>query len=262
MHLMIQPIVLMQLLNNEVLMGQGLLARCLFSAPAPIAGMRKYQEIDLNKDPGILAFYDHINKVLDRPYPRKNGDASGVPFGPEDSLVPTQASLEKSTKKRWIEFHDETDRKMSEDGEFYPIKSFASKAPEQVLRIAALFAFFESSLELDAEITIGPQHLERAIVLVGYYLGEALRILGKSSCDPIIYLATQTLEWIKRNRPDQTFPTSDIYQRGPTQIRNGKIAKKILKILEEHEHVIEVKDAVIGGRKVRSAWRLNGMGNK
>ena len=32
-HLMIQPIVLMQLLNNAMLMGQGLLSRCLFSAP-------------------------------------------------------------------------------------------------------------------------------------------------------------------------------------------------------------------------------------
>src|SRR6185436_721455 len=49
MHLMIQPVVLMQLMNNKILMGQGLLSRCLFSAPAPLAGTRKYKEVDLSK---------------------------------------------------------------------------------------------------------------------------------------------------------------------------------------------------------------------
>lgn len=81
-HLMTQPIVLMQLLNNEVLMGQGLLSRCLFSAPAPLAGTRKYKEVDLSNDPVILAYYGLVNKILDRPYPRKNNEEDNALFGP------------------------------------------------------------------------------------------------------------------------------------------------------------------------------------
>jgi hypothetical protein len=253
-HLMIQPVVLTQLLSNEMLMGQGLLSRCLFSAPTPIAGTRKYQEIDLSKDPAILAYYDLINRALDRPYPKKgNGSGNNEPFNPGDSLEPKPTRLQEVAKRRWIKFHDETDRKMNEDGEFYPIKPFASKAPEQVLRIAGDFAFFES---VEVEPTINLDQLERAITLVVYYLEEALRILGKSGCDPNINLAAQTLEWIKRNRSDQIFPIADIYQRGPSQIRNAKKAKNIIQILQEHELVTEIKDAVIGGRKIRSAWRL------
>lgn len=144
---------------------------------------------------------------------------------------------------------------MSEDGEFYPIKPFASKAAEQVHRIAALFAFSEC-LTGPADIKINLHHVKRAITLVEYYLGEALRIVGKSGGDPDIYLATLTLDWIKRNRPDQTFPIADLYQCGPPQIRNGRIAKKIMRILQEHGYVMEFKDEVIDGRKVRSAWRL------
>ncbi len=258
-HLMIQPIVLLQLLNNEVLMGQGLLSRCLFSAPAPIAGTRIYKEIDLSVDPAILALYQLLNKIMDRPFPKKSsGSESSTAFGPGDSLEPQTVVLDGPAKKRWIEFHNTTDSRMIEDGKFHPIKPFASKASEQVLRIAAIFAFSESILELDSEveIKISLQQLERAITLVDYYLDEAIRILGKNGGDPDIYLAAQVLEWIRRNRPDQIFPIADVYQRGPPQIRNARKAKKIIQILKDHEHVIEVVDTMIGGKKVRSAWRL------
>ena len=80
--------------------------------------------------------------------------------------------------------------------------------------------------------------------------------MGKNGGDPNINLAIQTLEWIKRKRPDQIFPIADIYQLGPTQIRNAKKAKTIMQILQEHEAVIEIQDALIDGKKVRSAWRL------
>ncbi len=261
-HLMIQPIVLTQLLGNEMLMGQGLLSRCLFSAPQPIAGTRKYKEVDLNKDPAIIAFYDLINKILDRPYPKTNGSQSNnEAFCPGDSLEPKPIELEEEAKQRWIVFHDETDRKMNEDGEFYPVKPFASKASEQVLRIAAIFAFAESSLEPGTEVKISLQQLERAITLISYYLDEALRILGKNGGDPNINLAILTLEWIKRNRPKQVFPIADIYQRGPSQIRNAKKAKNIMNILQEHGFVIEIQDAVLEEKKVRSAWQFVSDGN-
>ncbi len=154
-------------------------------------------------------------------------------FRPGDSLKPKSLALEAHAKSRWIEFHDNTDRKMTEDGEYYPIKPFASKAAEQVLRISALFAFTESLLERGGEIKINLQHVNRAITLIEYYLAEALRILGKSSGDPFINLAILTLDWIKRNRFNQTFPLADIYQRGPSQIRNATTAKKVMRILTE-----------------------------
>lgn len=256
-HLMIQPVVLMELLRNEMLMGQGVLSRCLFSAPTPLAGTRKYKEVDLNKDPAILALYDLIARILDRPYPKRNTPLGcNEPFTPSDALEPKPIELEEEAKRRWIEYHDDTDQKMNEDGEFHAIKPFASKAAEQVLRIAAIFAFSESLLRPEVEVRISLHQLERAITLVVYHLDEVLRILGKCGGGPNITLATMVLEWIKRNRPDQIFPLADVYQKGPTQIRNAKKAKEIMHILEEHEFVIEIQDAVIGGKKVRSAWRL------
>lgn len=255
-HLMIQPIVLMKLLNNEILMGQGLLSRCLFSAPMPIAGTRKYNEVDLSKDPAILAYHNLINKLLDQPYPKFNGQPADTIFHPGDALDPTLVLHEQDAKLRWIEFHNDVDSKMSEDGDFYPIKPFASKAAEQVNRIAAIFAFSERVAKDNTQFTIGLKHINRAITLIEYYLSEVVRVIGKNGGDPDIVLANLTLEWIKRNRPDQIFPIADIYQKGPSQIRNGKTAKRIMRILAEHEYVIEIKNKEIRGKKVRSAWHL------
>ena len=256
-HLMIQPVVLVELLNNEMLLGQGLLSRFLFSAPKPIAGSRKYKEVDLSKDPAILAFYDLVNKMLDRPYPKINDRIeTNTPFFPADSLAPQHVVLGKDAKKRWIDFHDLTDSKMNEDGEFHPIKPFASKAAEQALRIAAIFAYCESLAMPEATISITLDQMERAITLVNYYLNEARRVLNRSVGDINIHLADQVLEWIKRHRPDKVFPLTDIYQRGPTQIRTAKKAKKMMEILKEHSYVIEIPGAEVDGKKIRSAWML------
>lgn len=95
MHLMIQPIVLKQLIDNKTLMGQGLLSRCLFSAPLPLAGTRRYQEVDLSRDPVIQAYYDLLNRILDNPYPKKKSpsDNDNI-FRPGDSLEPKQIQLD------------------------------------------------------------------------------------------------------------------------------------------------------------------------
>ena len=73
----------------------------------PLAGSRKYKEVDLNKDPIIQAFYDLINKILDRPYPRSNKNQEHNEFfSPGDSLEPKLIGLEEEAKRSWIDFHN------------------------------------------------------------------------------------------------------------------------------------------------------------
>lgn len=255
MHLMIQPIVLTELMGNSILMGQGVLARCLFAAPVSIAGTRKYKEVNLSSDSEVLAFQHRINEILDRPYPcQNNGSNEAGFFDSDDALNPVQLTLDLEAKKVWREFHDETDAKMAEGQIYSPIKPFASKAAEQVLRISGIFAFFEQ-LSSNARYVLF-EHINRAIVLVEFYLNEALRILGNSVCDPDLALAVQTLKWLRKDRTSVIFPLSDVYQYGPGQIRNANKARIVMKLLQQHEYVAELKEAEINGRRVRSAWQL------
>lgn len=86
-------------------MGQGLLSRCLFLPLCYLQGI------------------DHF------PFPKAYRVSNQWISWAYGSLEPKLLELDKA------------DGKIDEDGEYYPIKSFASKAPEQVLRIVALFAF-------------------------------------------------------------------------------------------------------------------------
>lgn len=256
MHLMIQPIVLTEIVNNPILMGQGVLARCLFAEPLPIAGTRKYVEVDLSTDQDIIAFYALINSIIDRPYPVHNNQKSknaGI-FNLEDGLTPQVITLTLDAKRCWIEFHNQIDVKMGKGQTYNSIKPFASKAAEQVLRIAGIFAFAEQLSIEKPQIML--EHIERAITIVEFYLNEALRIVGCSSSDPDIALAIQTLEWLRKERVGVTFPLSEVYQYGPTAIRSANKAKSIMQILKNHEYVEESSNVEIHGCRVRSAWRL------
>jgi hypothetical protein len=258
MHLMMQPVVLIELINNQMLMGQGVLARCLFAAPEPIAGSRKYVEVNLDEDPDVKAYHDLIGKIIDRPYrkPGKDDQERYSIFNPGDALDPVHLALTTEAKQLWIRFQNETDAKMGIDQLYHPIKPFASKAAEQVVRIATIFAFSEQLEFFSAGAKIELDHVTRAISLVEYYLHEVLRILGNSACDVNTSLAIQTLEWIKRTHGDQIFSISEVYQKGPTQIRTATKAKEIMRILQKHENVVLVPNILIDGHKVREAWKL------
>lgn len=258
MHLMMQPVVLIELMKNQMLMGQGVLARCLFAAPTSVAGTRKYVEANLDEDPDVKTYHDLIRKIVDRNYRKQGKDDKErlTVFNPGDALDPVHMTLTMEAKQLWIRFQDETDVKMGIDQLYHPIKPFASKAAEQVLRIATIFAFSEQLEIFSAGAKIELDHITRAILLVEYYLHEILRILGNSACDFNTDLAIQTLEWIKRICRDRIFSITEVYQKGPTQIRTATKAKEIMRILQKHENVVFVPNTVIDGHKVREAWKL------
>jgi predicted transcriptional regulator of viral defense system len=49
----------------------------------------------------------------------------------------------------------------------------------------------------------------------------------------------------------------DIYQRGPSAIRNATTARKLVAILEEHGWLRRIpQGAVVAGQQRREAWRI------
>ena len=54
LHLMMQPVIAETILSDNVLTGQGFLARSLLAWPTSTIGSRQYVEVDLAADPAIL----------------------------------------------------------------------------------------------------------------------------------------------------------------------------------------------------------------
>ena len=123
-HLMIQEVVLAEVLKNEMLNGQGLLARCLIVAPVSNAGNRSYNQVDISKDPLIQAFYSRTSDLLDQPYPLANLDV-------KNELAPRPLGLSQDAKKTWILFHDEIDRALQRNGKLYNVRRSANKAGQE-----------------------------------------------------------------------------------------------------------------------------------
>lgn len=230
MHLMIQEVVLHSILKNELLVGQGLLARCLIVAPETNAGNRKYNPVDVSNEPIINKFHEMAYNLLDHKYPLKNPD---IP----NELAPKALSLDFSAKEAWIKFHDEIDDGLRRDGKYYSIRRMANKAAEQALRISAVLAIFEN-FEVSS---ISLEYIDRGITLMRYYLDEAIRISDSSAEDPELNLAQTLLNWMESKSTEQgnkrTFPLSEIYQKGPKGVRNAEAARRIMKILESHRRV-------------------------
>lgn len=238
-HLMIQETILGNLLKNEDLIGQGLLARFLIVCPSSNMGNRPYQSVNIAEDEAIKKFWGKCSFILDQKFPLADENI-------ENELAPRRLELSPEAKSAWITFHDELDRQCGPDGFYQPVQRTACKAAEQVLRIAGVLTLFD---HLEAT-HVSLEAVERAILLVKFYLDEALRLFEAGYFDPNLELAQKVLNWMekKATEPSKTFTLIELYQRaGPRGIRTKKDAEKIIRILEEHKKV---------ERLAQSEWRL------
>lgn len=243
-HLMIQEVVLSKLLDNILFTQQGMLARCLTVMPETTAGNRPYNAVDFSEDPAIKLYWDHVNGLLDQPFPLENPDIT-------NELSPRSITLSDGAKKVWVEFHDEIDGSLTKDGPYHGIRRFANKAAEQALRIAGVLTYFHDP----AASVIGDDEVGQAISLCQYYLREAVRISEIGFSDPNLELAQKVLDWMvnqaRSEGMDKVFTLQEMYQSaGPRGVRIKKMAVKILGILESHHLVLRHTES-------GTEWRLN-----
>lgn len=246
LHLMIQEIILEELMGSRFLENQGFLPRCLIAFPITTAGNRSYVERNYKDDPALYKYRERINDLLDRQLPVQPLPA------PQNELHPRTLHLVAQAKKRWIKFHDEIDQQLAPKQKLEFVKRFASKAAEHVLRLAGIFAIIEQPNTNQIE----ENHIERGITLVNYYLSEILRIQGYLMINPELALAQKTLEhfW---ERGQSIVTLVDVYQKGPSAIRQAKKARDVMRLLQEHGWAEPCSQGIeIEGKKHREAWRI------
>jgi hypothetical protein len=244
-HLMIQEVVLTNVLKNIMLVGQGLIARCLVVAPTSNAGERCYNSVDVSQDSLIRGFYAHVANILDQPHPLVDPDI-------KNELLPRPLTLSAEAKATWVRFHDGIDEALKPDGFLRCVRRTANKSAEQVLRIAGVLTLIENFEASTIPLCI----LERAIELIRFYLDESIRISEMSCLDVDLELAQAVLEWMRKKAVidggvHRIFSLQEIYQKaGPRGVRNKQMAQKIMGILEEHKTVERVEQGKL-------KWRLN-----
>ena len=210
-----------------------------------MAGSRNYVEADLSRESSIQYFYSVINRLLDRPYP------VCPPPAPQNELHPRSLSLSSEAKTLWVTFHDKNEAEIGKGKLYYPIRRFASKAPEHVLRLSGSLALLENPDTNEISL----EYIQRGILLIDYYLSERLRIHGFASLNPELVCASSLLKWFWQHGYNRV-GLSTIYQLSPTSLglRSAENARSIMSILSSHGWAIPSSNLSIGGKKHKEGW--------
>jgi Protein of unknown function (DUF3987)/Primase C terminal 1 (PriCT-1) len=243
-HLMVQPVIAERVLSDDILLGQGLLARALMTWPTSTIGERPYVSIDLTRDPGLLPYRALVRVLLER--------RPSLREGTTNELDPRTLQLTPEARAAWIGIHDMIEAEQRDGGDYASVRPWASKAASQVLRIAGVLTLLQDP---DAGV-IHQQAIDSAAALIDHYLGEAIRLVGTASVPLEIRNAEALRDWCHRERKELLHSKAAL-QFGPTGIRTVAAFNSAIEVLERHYWAERVEGGCeIDGAHRRRAWRI------
>jgi hypothetical protein len=244
LHLMVQPGVAAIMLSDDELADQGMLSRCLVTAPESHSGRRFFREPAAGTRNKLLEYERRLHDILQRPFP--------LAINTRNVLAPRVLRLSAGATNLWRTFADHVEGQIGTGGALEPIIGFANKLPEHAARLAAVLTLVEdlTATEVAAEL------MARGIVLAQHYSSEALRLFQGAKVDRDLRLAAQLLDWlVSWGDPNVSLP--DIYQSGPNAIRDRKTALRFVGILETHRNLVKLPgNTIVKGERRRDAWMI------
>ena len=201
--------------SNGLARGTGFMARFLMCWPESTQGTRLYREAP--KEWGALTrFQGRLSELL---------DATPDPDG-ENGLTPKMLTFDREGRAAWIEVYNDTERDLSIDGALAELRDIASKAADNVARIAALFTVYAGREQITGE------DVERATLIVVWHLYEARRIFRTLAVSKNMILAGKLDAWmIRQGRVE--IPKGDILRNGPNPLRKKEVLDRALLPLME-----------------------------
>ena len=205
-HLLIQSDVAAGVLQDPVLRDQGFLARLLISAPTSITGTRFWKPPTNNVAADLRAYADRMLEILQTPPCTLN------PAG--NQLNPRALVLSPDALEVWIEFYNRVEAAEAKGGRFEELRDVASKAAEQAARIAGVMTIV---CDIDAA-SVSADAMRRGVVLMDYYLDEAVRLAGAAMIPAAIRDGQTLLDWLHA-RALRLVSAAEIQKHGPNKLR-------------------------------------------
>ncbi len=181
--LQVQPAVLreFQTKNGALTRGIGFWARFLFADPKSTQGTRFWTEPPENT-PKLGRFQARLSELLE----------TKTTFTESGGLDPVKLMLSPEGKTAWIEAYNSIEDKLGDEGELDAISDIASKAADNVARIAAIFHVIENG----PSGAISAENVSRAAALVDWHLHEARRFFADMSASPEERNAADLERWL------------------------------------------------------------------
>jgi putative DNA primase/helicase len=201
--------------------GIGFLARFLIAWPESTQGFRPFTEAPVSW-PNLAGFNRKLSEVLSK----------NLSLDENENLSPPTLVLSPDGKLAWVAFHDSIEAELRNGGELYDVRDVASKAADNVARLAALFHCFEKS----SESPIGVESVEGAGRIVAWHLNEARRFFGEIALPKVLENAVGLEAWLIeycRSKKTKTVLRRDVQRLGPNGIRVKKALDEALQYLAD-----------------------------
>ncbi|QSP95074.1 DUF3987 domain-containing protein [Marinobacter salinisoli] len=237
-HLMIQPVIADKVLSDRLMMGQGFLARFLVCSDRSLVGSRflanRPRDERALHDPAINQFWERISELIRQSLPT---DEAG-------EIDPVILPINGAAYDQWTNVHDTIEEQLGPHGEFSVIPGFASKAADNVARIAAVLSYVETGAAPDKE------HINRAAEIIQYFLQTMLQRSQEASSGAAEHDAMELADWIKRNGGELH---ANNFNKLPAAYRKAQTARALLALLVECGHAVVT---AIGPNRKPRAWQL------
>ena len=160
--------------------GTGFLARFLVAWPESTQGTRFFEEAP-PEWPALAVFRARVAKILEEE----------LPIEADGSIAPPVIGLSPDAKEAWVEFHDEVERMLARDGELHDVRDVASKAADNVARLACVFHVVAGRAGAICE-----EHVGGAARIVAWHLNEARRFFGELALPVELANAERLERWL------------------------------------------------------------------
>jgi hypothetical protein len=227
--IMVQPQMLRNYLREQGITARGIgfLARFLVCEPISTQGTR------FDKDPTDLValkkFERQIRKFLNQPLPFEKG-----------VLTPGVVILEGKAGQAWRVIHDEFEKGLQAGGPYVGFNDLASKAAEQVARIAAIL----SNIQHGLGAMPNEEDVRNAGIIMKWHMHDAMRIFSIMEADEGLSDAVELSRWLVEQCKAQgvsQIPRREIQRSGPSSVRNKeKLQGAILELITAG-HVREIQ---------------------
>lgn len=161
----------------------------------------------------------------------------------EGSKIKKHSIFEPAAQHEWDSIYNHIESLIRPDKEYGSMHDFASKLPNNVARLSALFAYF-----IDGSTTIKKEYVESAWILCEWYMQQAMNLFGYEEG----YYEALLLSWLHR-KMDSTGKRSlrfnNIRRFGPNVLRKGTLLETVISNLEK-EKVIDIDYGPYGARMV------------
>ena len=247
LHQLAQPEVMVKLLSDPMANGQGFLARCLTAWPTSTIGSRQVSGFEWAGDRiEVRRLYAALTGLMEAP-------PTVSPDNPQE-LTPNTLTLSEEAQEIAIESANQFEALMAAGNDLAELRDRGSKALENACRIAGVFAVIDGGL---AAKVITRDQLIRAVILVQWYLAEALRIHSAAAVPQSITDAESLLRWLK-GRDMRVFRAATVLKFGPSQMRNkGRLEKAIHEAVKTGHLTVLPSGTVVDGVAARKSWRVD-----